>query len=120
MGPRRKPEAPRRRSPIPTPSPPRRGPSLGNRAATPFPPSRPPCSLSVRHFLPSTWPAETSGFEGDPKASEEHRPIAKEEALRPPGKRSMCYIHSWCGLQLASPGPVGPTRGGRSISCSSL
>ena len=36
------------------------------------------------------------------------------------GKRNMCSIHSWCGLQLASPGPVGPTRGGRSVSSSSL
>ena len=36
------------------------------------------------------------------------------------GKRNMCSIHSWCGLQLASPGPVGPTRGGRSVSSSFL
>ncbi|KAM9201173.1 histone H3-like centromeric protein A [Dugong dugon] len=35
MGPRRKPEAPRRRSPIPTPSPPRRGPSLGTSSRRP-------------------------------------------------------------------------------------
>lgn len=28
-----------------------------------------------------------------------------------PGTRNMCSVHSWCGFQLASPGPAGPTRG---------
>ena len=34
--------------------------------------------------------------------------------------RETCYIHSWYGLQLASPSPVDPTRDGRSISSSPL
>lgn len=63
---------------------------------------------------------ETPRSEGDPNSSEEHAPVVKEEPLLPPGTRNMCSVHSWCGLQLASPGPAGPTRGGRSVSRSSL
>ena len=81
---------------------------------------RPLAGPVLRHILPSTCSPETWNPEGDPNSSEDHTPAVKKEPLLPPGKRNMCSIHSWCGLQLASPGPVGPTRGGRSISSSSL
>ena len=80
----------------------------------------PPASPVFRHVLPYTCSPETRNPEGDPNSSEDHTPAVKKDPLLPPGKRNMCSIHSWCGLQLASPGPVGPTRGGRSISSSSL
>lgn len=43
----------------------------------------------LRRFLPSAWSSEIPDSEGNPKASEEHRPTDKEEPLWPPGKRDM-------------------------------
>ena len=79
----------------------------------------PPASPVFRHVLPYTCSPETRNPEGDPNSSEDHTPAVKKDFLLP-GKRNMCSIHQWCGLQQASPGPVGPTRGGRSVSSSYL
>ena len=87
----------------------------------PASPAPPPAGRPVlRHELPSACSPETWNPEGGPSSSEDHTPPVKKDPLLPPGKRNLCSVHSWCGLPLASPGPVGPTRGGRSISSSSL
>ena len=79
---------------------------------------RPPAGPVLRHILPSICSPETWNPEGDPNSSEDHTPAVKKEPLLLPGKRNMCSIHSWCGLQLASPGPVGPTRGKKGAGAS--
>ena len=82
----------------------------------PASPAPPPAGRPVlRHELPSACSPETWNPEGGPSSSEDHTPPVKKDPLLPPGKRNLCSVHSRCGLPLASPGPVGPTRGGRTF-----